>query len=70
MPAINVTLKKDAPKDAIESAKKQVEEQGGKVTHEFSLMPGFTAEFPEDKVHSLATNDHITVEADSEVRTQ
>jgi len=29
-----------------------------------------SAEFPEDKVHSLSTNDHITVEADSEVRTQ
>ena len=29
-----------------------------------------SAEFPNDAVHSLATNDHINVEADSEVKTQ
>ncbi|KAF2639482.1 hypothetical protein P280DRAFT_518898 [Massarina eburnea CBS 473.64] len=70
MPAINVTLKSGASKEELEKAKSQVQEQGGKVTHEFSLINGFTAEFPEDSVHSLATNDHITVENDGVMKTQ
>jgi len=28
------------------------------------------AEFPEDSTHTLSTNEHIDVEADSEVKTQ
>ncbi|KAF2245501.1 hypothetical protein BU26DRAFT_568080 [Trematosphaeria pertusa] len=70
MPAINVTLKSGASPEQLENAKKQVQDQGGKVTHEFSLIKGFTAEFPADKVHTLESNDHVTVEADSEVKTQ
>lgn len=34
------------------------------------LIPHHSAEFPEDKVHTLSTNEHVTVEADSEVKTQ
>lgn len=30
----------------------------------------YSAEFPEDNVSALETNEHITVEADSEVKTQ
>ncbi|EKG14278.1 Proteinase inhibitor propeptide [Macrophomina phaseolina MS6] len=70
MPAINVTLKEGASPEQLEQAKKAVSEQGGKVTHEFKLIKGFTAEFPEGTVHSLSTNDHVTVEADQEVKTQ
>ncbi|KAF2800994.1 hypothetical protein K505DRAFT_369885 [Melanomma pulvis-pyrius CBS 109.77] len=70
MPAINVTLKSGASASELETAKKQVTDQGGKITTEFKLIKGFTAEFPADQVHSLETNDHITVEADSEVKTQ
>ena len=29
-----------------------------------------SAEFPEDSTHTLSTNEHIDVEADSEVKTQ
>jgi hypothetical protein len=29
-----------------------------------------SASFPEDKVHSLSTNEHINVENDGEVKTQ
>ncbi|KAL0264929.1 hypothetical protein SLS55_000883 [Diplodia seriata] len=70
MPVINVTLKEGASADQLDNAKKQVQDQGGKVTHEFKLIKGFTAEFPEDSVHSLETNDHVTVEADQVVKTQ
>ncbi|KAF7190203.1 hypothetical protein HII31_08534 [Pseudocercospora fuligena] len=52
------------------SAKKQVEEQGGKIADEYTLIKGFTAEFPDDKVHSLSTDDHINVENDGKVTTQ
>ncbi|KAF9638464.1 putative peptidase inhibitor i9 protein [Lasiodiplodia theobromae] len=108
MPAINVTLKEGASAEELDNAKKSVQDQGGKVTHEFKLIKGFTpgdkipacishhynrkititplpkymvvratdraihhsAEFPEGTVHSLATNEHVTVEADQVVKTQ
>ncbi|KAM0692823.1 hypothetical protein Q7P36_007379 [Cladosporium allicinum] len=70
MPQINVSLKDGASKDKLEEAKKHCTDQGGKIEHEFKLVPGFTASFPEDKVHSLSTNEHINVENDGEVKTQ
>ncbi|KAH9812646.1 peptidase inhibitor i9 [Teratosphaeria destructans] len=70
MPAINVSLKDGASADQLDAAKKQVTDQGGKIVNEFKLIKGFTAEFPADKVHTLKTNEHLIVEADSEVRTQ
>jgi hypothetical protein len=37
-----VTLKPDASHEKLEEAKKQVTDKGGKITHEFSLIKGFT----------------------------
>ena len=61
-------------------------DKGGKITHEFSLIKGFTyvaqvvfkcfthsvnsAEFPNDSVQTLESNEHVVVEADSVVKTQ
>ncbi|KAI4844562.1 hypothetical protein E4T44_06121 [Aureobasidium sp. EXF-8845] len=70
MPSINVSLKDGADASKLDAAKKQVTDQGGKITTEFKLIKGFTAEFPEDKVHTLSSDDHINVENDGEVRTQ
>ncbi|KAJ4353658.1 uncharacterized protein N0V89_005388 [Didymosphaeria variabile] len=70
MPAVNVTLKSGASPEELDKAKQKVQDQGGKITNEFTLIKGFTAEFPEDKVGALETNEHLTVEADSEVKTQ
>ncbi|KAF2772166.1 hypothetical protein EJ03DRAFT_348971 [Teratosphaeria nubilosa] len=70
MPAINVSLKDGASADQLDVAKKQVTDQGGKVVNEFKLIKGFTAEFPADKVHTLKSNEHLNVEADSQVKTQ
>ncbi|EME47802.1 hypothetical protein DOTSEDRAFT_60196 [Dothistroma septosporum NZE10] len=71
MPAINVSLKdKNGDASKLEEAKKQVTEQGGKITNEFTLIKGFTAEFPADKVHTLSSNEHINVENDGKVTTQ
>ena len=71
----------------LRSAKKNVEDQGGKIVNEFKLVKGFTyvhqprgyggsadshasAEFPDDKVHSLSSNEHINVEKAGVVTTQ
>ncbi|KAI5358020.1 Putative peptidase S8 propeptide/proteinase inhibitor I9 [Septoria linicola] len=67
---INVSLAKDADAKHYDTAKKQVEDQGGKVVNEYKLIKGFTAEFPDDKVHSLSSNEHINVENDGVVKTQ
>lgn len=71
MPAINVSLKdKNGDVSKLEEAKKQVTKQGGKIISDFTLIKGFTAEIPADKVHTLSSNDHINVENDGEVTTQ
>ncbi|KAI4723102.1 hypothetical protein E4T48_00791 [Aureobasidium sp. EXF-10727] len=70
MPSINVSLKDGADASQLDAAKKQVTDQGGKITTEFKLIKGFTAEFPQDTAHTLSSNDHINVENDGEVRTQ
>ncbi|GAB7354628.1 hypothetical protein MBLNU459_g5064t1 [Dothideomycetes sp. NU459] len=70
MPSINVSLKDGASASELENAKKQVTDQGGKITTEFKLIKGFTAEFPADKVHTLESNEHLNVENDGQVKTQ
>lgn len=70
MPSINVSLKEGAGADQLDAAKKQVTDQGGKITHEFKLIKGFTADMPDDKVSTMQSNDHINVEADGKVTTQ
>ena len=39
---LKVTLKKDAPKEQLDAAKKHVTDQGGKIVNEFTLIKGFT----------------------------
>ena len=41
-PLTQITLKKDAPKEELEAAKKKVTDQGGKIVNEFTLIKGFT----------------------------
>jgi len=70
MPTLNVTLKQDAKPEELENAKKTAKSQGGEITNEFKLIKGFTVKYPDDKVGTLETNEHIHVEPDQEVRTQ
>ncbi len=42
MTPIQVTLKPEASPEDFEQAKKDVESKGGKITHEFKLIKGFT----------------------------
>ncbi|EFQ96318.1 hypothetical protein P3342_005877 [Pyrenophora teres f. teres] len=68
MAQFNITLKKDAPKEELEAAKKHVTDQGGKIVNEFTLIKGFTAEIPDDAVTTLESNEHVTVEKDAEIQ--
>jgi hypothetical protein len=70
MPLYNITLKEDAPADALQKAKDKAKSEGGDIKHEFTLIKGFTVEFPDEKVGVLQSNDHINVEQDGEVKTQ
>ncbi|KAI9926447.1 hypothetical protein ASPWEDRAFT_176582 [Aspergillus wentii DTO 134E9] len=70
MPLFNVTLKKDSPHEELSKAKEEVQKQGGTIQHEYSLIKGFTVEYPPDHVNILESSDHIHVERDGEVRTQ
>ena len=40
--SFKITLKKDAPKEELDAAKKHVTDQGGKIVNEFTLIKGFT----------------------------
>ncbi|KAK4213787.1 branched-chain alpha-ketoacid dehydrogenase [Rhypophila decipiens] len=67
MPSYIVTLKEDATDEQIAAAKKQAQEQGGKIGHEYGIIKGFQVIFPEGSVHSLDSNEHVkAVEADGE----
>ncbi|PTU19630.1 hypothetical protein P175DRAFT_0309770 [Aspergillus ochraceoroseus IBT 24754] len=70
MPLYNVTLKKDSPPEKLEQAKEKAKLEGGNIKHEYTLIKGFTVEFPEDAVFNLEADDHIHVEQDGEMRTQ
>ncbi|CAI7612410.1 unnamed protein product [Penicillium pancosmium] len=70
MPLYNVTLKQDSPPEELEKAKDQAREKGGTIKHEYSLIKGFTVEYPEDHVDTLESSEHIHVEADGSVSTQ
>ncbi|KAE8379899.1 hypothetical protein BDV26DRAFT_258464 [Aspergillus bertholletiae] len=70
MPLYNVTLKKDSPHEELEKAKQQVKNQGGTIKHEYTLIKGFTVEYPPDHVGALESSDHIHVEQDGEMKIQ
>ncbi|RBR22803.1 uncharacterized protein FIESC28_04366 [Fusarium coffeatum] len=66
-----VCCKDDASTDQVESAKQHAQDQGGKITHEYSLIKGFAVEFPEDCIQTLENHEHVkTVEEDGTMTTQ
>ncbi|KAF6829523.1 hypothetical protein CMUS01_08124 [Colletotrichum musicola] len=71
MPTYIVTCKEDATPDQVKAAKQHAVDQGGKIGHEYSLIKGFSVDFPEDAVQTLESHEHVkAVEKDQEVRTQ
>ncbi|KAI0406171.1 hypothetical protein F4802DRAFT_596530 [Xylaria palmicola] len=66
-----VTCKEGASADEVAATKKHAKDQGGKITHEYNLIKGFAVEFPEDKVNTLESHEHVkAIEKDQEVKTQ
>ncbi|KAB8216038.1 hypothetical protein BDV33DRAFT_179655 [Aspergillus novoparasiticus] len=71
MPLYNVTLKtKDSSPEELEKAKEKARKDGGTIKHEYTLIKGFTVEYPEDHVGILESSEHIHVEQDQEVKIQ
>ncbi|KAB8235567.1 hypothetical protein ETB97_006896 [Aspergillus alliaceus] len=70
MPLYNVTLKKDSPPEELEKAKNKAISEGGTIKHEYTLIKGFTVEYPDDHVGALESSDHVHVEQDGEMKIQ
>ncbi|KAE8150066.1 hypothetical protein BDV25DRAFT_172435 [Aspergillus avenaceus] len=64
----NVTLKKDSPAEELERAKEKARNEGGTIKHEYTLIKGFTVEYPDDQVGVLESSDHVHVEHDGEIK--
>ncbi|GAB1318682.1 Inhibitor I9 domain-containing protein [Madurella fahalii] len=71
MPSYIVTCKEDATEEQVQALKQQVKDQGGQIGHEYTLIKGFQAIYPEGSVQALAGHEHVQdVELDAEVKTQ
>ena len=65
-----ITLAEGADAKELADAKKQILAQGGKITHEYTLIKGFAAELPDSLLTTLVSNTSINVEEDQVVTTQ
>ncbi|KAK4159188.1 peptidase inhibitor I9 [Cladorrhinum sp. PSN259] len=71
MPSFIVTLKDNASDEDLAQAKQKIKDQGGDITHEYSLIKGFAYTVPEGTVQTLDSEPYVeAVEQDQEVRTQ
>ncbi|KAJ5499255.1 hypothetical protein LT330_000154 [Penicillium expansum] len=69
MPLYNITLKTNAPTEELEKAKETAREKGGVIKHEYSIIKGFTVEFPDDTVQTFESTEYVHVEQDGAVTT-
>ncbi|OAA44408.1 pyruvate dehydrogenase kinase [Metarhizium rileyi] len=68
MPSYIVTCKDDASDDQVKEAKKHAIDQGGKITHEYTLIKGFAVSFDKDAITTLESSEHVkAVEEDGKV---
>ncbi|KAJ6256944.1 Proteinase inhibitor, propeptide [Drechslerella dactyloides] len=66
-----VTLDDHASEEDLQSAKDTARNQGGKITNEYTIIKGFSVEFPDGTVHALDSIPCVkNVEADQIVTTQ
>ncbi|KAK4140353.1 uncharacterized protein C8A04DRAFT_32104 [Dichotomopilus funicola] len=71
MPSYIVTLKDDASPEEVAAAKKHAQDQGGQISHEYSLIKAFAVTFPDDAIQTLESHEHVkAVELDGVVNTQ
>lgn len=68
-----VTLKENAPADEINKLKHSISELDGSVTHEFSLIKGFTVKLPDEfnfkRLHDTHGSIISNIEEDKQVHT-
>jgi len=66
-----VTLKKDTSPQEEQKIKDDIKAKGGSIGHEYTLIKGFSAEFPDDQVSTLESHPHVErMERDGTVTTQ
>ncbi|KAE8323124.1 hypothetical protein BDV39DRAFT_182726 [Aspergillus sergii] len=71
MPSYIVSCKEDATDEQVQEAKQHAINQGGRITHEYTLIKGFAVTFPEDAISTLETHEHVkAVEEDVVMTTQ
>ncbi|KAE8357662.1 hypothetical protein BDV27DRAFT_138919 [Aspergillus caelatus] len=70
---IVVTYPKDTPPSVLENAMKSVIDAGGRITHKFQLINGFSADAPESAVQQISVQSakyNPTIENDLPVSIQ
>ncbi|KAE8145578.1 hypothetical protein BDV25DRAFT_164362 [Aspergillus avenaceus] len=70
---IVVTYPKDTPSSVLEDAKNSVINAGGRITHEYQLIKGFSADAPESAVQQISAQSaqySPTIEKDMSVSIQ
>ncbi|PWY65329.1 hypothetical protein BO70DRAFT_401130 [Aspergillus heteromorphus CBS 117.55] len=71
--SILVTFPKGTPDSVVDRAKKSVVDSGGMITHEYTLIKGFSANAPEAAVQQISTESAAYsphIEEDLTVSTQ
>jgi len=71
MPSYIITVKPETSDSELLKIKDDIVAQGGKITHEYSLIRGFSCELPVNQVSTLETHRHVqSLEVDGTVTTQ
>ncbi|KAF4125280.1 Peptidase inhibitor I9, partial [Geosmithia morbida] len=71
MPAYIVSCNESAKPEEVADAKQHCRDQGGTIKHEYTIIKGFSVEFPEDAVTTLENHPHIkSVENDGVMKIQ
>ncbi|KAI9293094.1 protease propeptide/inhibitor [Neoconidiobolus thromboides FSU 785] len=67
-----VTFKSGTEDHVLESAIKDIESRGGKITHKYdTVLKGFAASVPDDHLSTLQSHEHVdNIESDGPVTTQ
>ncbi|OAL74037.1 hypothetical protein A7D00_2066 [Trichophyton violaceum] len=70
MKSVIVSFGNEAPDSVVQKAKEAILAAGGKITHEYSLIKGFSGEMPEsvmDQVKAMDARYPATIEEDQVV---
>ncbi|KAK2873437.1 hypothetical protein FQN49_002378 [Arthroderma sp. PD_2] len=70
MKSIIVSYPQGTPDSVVQDAKKAITDAGGKITHEYTLIQGFSAEAPEsvfDQVKTMSAEHQPAIEEDQVV---